>query len=245
MENKFSFHNHSVFSNDKFLKNETPYMILKQIRIDKIRFTAITDARSDTFFDYIVKNRREYTRLCEIEPINKAIIRLIFDNWEGFLLRGMEKHDYNGHLLIIGTEKRIIYKRSYSINDWINFTHDYGGICGAAHPTLRFVGGMGEKMMMKYIDKLDFIESFNAQLVFYKKANFRAEKISKRYNSPGIATSDSHNHKNLAKSYFYTNESVDPDIGAIKTLIKQKKFKNVKRYISYADLIRTYILGRL
>ncbi|NIA23579.1 MAG: hypothetical protein GWP03_05425 [Proteobacteria bacterium] len=245
MENKFSFHNHSIFSNDKFLRNETPNVILKQIARDKILFFAITDAQNDMFFDFVMKNRNDYRDMCKIEPINNAITRIEYDNWHSFLVRGMEKHDFGGHLLIIGTDKKIEYKKHYTIDDWINFTHDNGGICGAAHPILRFVGGMGEEMLIKYIDKLDFIESFNAQLVFYKKANSRAEAISVRYDIPGIATPDSHNHKNIAKAYFYTKINIPPDMEAVKKIISGKSFTNVKHYVSYADLIRTYIIGRL
>ncbi len=245
MENKFSFHNHSIFSNDRFLKNETPYVILKAIKSEKVRYLAVTDARNDIFFDFIIKNRHKYENFCKIEPVNNAIVRLIYDNWQSYLLRGMEKHDFNGHLLIIGTNEKIEYKSRYSIKDWIDFAHDNGGLCGAPHPVLRFVGGIGENILIKYADKLDFIESFNAQLVFNKKANRRAKELSERYNIPGIASSDSHNHRNIARAYFYTEEEIKPDMSSIKTLIQQGRFKNKERYISYADLIKTYILGRI
>ncbi|MCK4544388.1 PHP domain-containing protein [candidate division WOR-3 bacterium] len=241
----FSLHNHSTFSNDKFMRRETPDKILNQILKDKIYVISITDAREDIFFDYIINKRNDYAHICTVEKISNSVILLDYGNWESYLIRGMEKHDCEGHMLIIGTDSRIEYNDSYTINDWIDYANDNGGICGPAHPIEQFVGGMGVDVLLKHIHKFDFIEIFNAQLVFNKNANVAAELLSDKFNVPGIATSDSHNHKNLIKSYFYTEKKENISVQSVKNIIKNKRFTNFKRYITYRELFMTYIIRRL
>ena len=66
----FSLHNHSTFSNDKFMRRETPDKILKQIAKDKIYVISITDAREDIFFDYIINKRNDYAHICTVEKLS-------------------------------------------------------------------------------------------------------------------------------------------------------------------------------
>ena len=105
----------------------------------------------------------------------------------------------------------------------------------APHPTSSFIVSIGKKKLIKYIDLFDAIE----HTWFYtRKINFnkKAEKISKNYNVPFVATSDVHNLRHFNTDYLVIDtDSLDPE--SIFNSIRNGNYINCTRPKNLFELL--------
>jgi predicted metal-dependent phosphoesterase TrpH len=88
-----------------------------------------------------------------------------------------------------------------SVADTIACVHDQGGIVGAPHPLDRMRDeAMGRQKLQSVRANLDFIEIFNARVIF-PGDNRMAREMAVRWGLPGSAGSDAHAPFEVGRAY--------------------------------------------
>jgi predicted metal-dependent phosphoesterase TrpH len=88
-----------------------------------------------------------------------------------------------------------------SVADTIARVHDQGGVVGASHPLDRLRGeAMGRQKLQAIRAGLDFIEIFNARVIF-PGDNRMAREMAVRWGLPGSAGSDAHAPFEVGRAY--------------------------------------------
>lgn len=113
------------------------------------------------------------------------------------VLKGIEYDSIDsGHLLIILPSKsksNIFEYRGLKGAEVLRVVHSLGGIVGPAHPFNYSKLGIGNtkfKTDLEYLNKFDFIETFNGSL--NDKGHIKAMELAKELNKPCFSGSDSH-----------------------------------------------------
>jgi len=76
-----------------------------------------------------------------------------------------------------------------------------GGLVGASHPLDRLrAEGIGQKVLERIHDQLDFVEVFNARMIF-PGDNRLAREMASRWGLPGSAGSDAHAPLEVGRAY--------------------------------------------
>jgi len=243
-------HTHPLPTLD-FFKRLIEYCTNKNMNV-----IAITDVKDERYAQF-----REYTGHLPLSDYKVYLTERGFvimrdkDLRAVKFIRGQEVFTKEGHVLTVGSTKRILNHQS--LEDTLKRAKDYNAIIVADHP---FVpedvwGGIGEKNLEKYLDYYDAIE-WNAQCInlfpFPKylmqvQANEKAEQFSKEHNLPLIADSDAHlidfgslNQIGLAyvqlPEFRYTND--ENFIVKLRNKIKNNEHTNVKKTISRLGFLR-------
>lgn len=105
----------------------------------------------------------------------------------------------------------------------------------APHPFYDSLESIGRKKLIKYIKLFDAIEhSWFYSALF--NPNIKAEKISRRFNKPFIATSDSHILKYLNTDYIFV-ETDKLDIKNVLAAIKDNRFINITKPKKFIEMV--------
>ena len=122
-----------------------------------------------------------------------------YDGERDFLvLKGVEYDTIDaGHILVImpeGVKLKILELRGLPIQFLIEIVHKNGGILGPAHPCgekyLSITNTRKHRNQLAVMDKLDFLEGFNA--CESPERNAGALEIAERYGKPAFGGSDAH-----------------------------------------------------
>jgi hypothetical protein len=85
--------------------------------------------------------------------------------------------------------------------DTITLIHEQGGLAGASHPLDRMRGeALGQEALEGLQGELDFVEVFNARVVF-PGDNRRAREMAVRWGLPGSAGSDAHSPFEVGRAF--------------------------------------------
>ncbi len=101
-----------------------------------------------------------------------------------------------------------------NLRDTQKYCMDNGLLHGLEHPNLEVHFGIGLEMAKDYVEKADFVETHNAQLMwpgfmkglpkvgkYTRINNEKAKNFAYVYNKPGIATSDGHMIESAGAAY--------------------------------------------
>lgn len=234
---KASWHNHSRFSGKIFIKWCTPDKIARRAILGGLEILAITDINNDEAVDYMLNRKREY----KIEPFDSrgAVIENQFGK-KIYLLRGIEFHGRQGHVLSVGHKGKMHPEKNYSAVDIIKLIQDRGGLPILAHPFNTAVGGVDKETLdriKREIHRGFYIEVFNAQSILVKNLNEMAECYAAENNIRGVVGSDSQRDNEVCSSYSVFNRqdinflSGDKLIDSIRTALDSGNYQNHEGYV--------------
>ena len=222
---KASLHNHTNFSGSEYLKDDTLDKMIPEAFDRGIGILAVTDHDQDNAFSEVLSNKNLLPRTYKIHKIDNRLLLIEKEDTLLYFIRGIEYHDNkSGHLVAWGYDRQIDTRKNqeYDFKELTKRMHGMGALVDAPHPMgisiafgIGLIGGIGEKRLQDIIEharedeKPDVIEIFNAQsLCFFPLIanaavyNRRAQAFAERYKLAGIAVPDSHNYRDLARSYF-------------------------------------------
>jgi predicted metal-dependent phosphoesterase TrpH len=114
-------------------------------------------------------------------------------------LVGEEIRTAEGELIALFLEEEI--PAGLSLQETIARVREQGGIVGASHPLDRWRGeGMGRDILEAVRRDLDFVEVFNARMLFGAD-NRLTRKAAVRWGLPGTAGSDAHAAFEVGRAY--------------------------------------------
>jgi predicted metal-dependent phosphoesterase TrpH len=112
---------------------------------------------------------------------------------------GEEIKTLQGELIALFLEERV--PPGLSLEETIARVHDQKGLVGASHPLDRLrTEAMGRNALESVRSQLDFIEVFNARMVFLSD-NRQAREMTSRWGLPGSAGSDAHAPFEVGRAY--------------------------------------------
>lgn len=125
----------------------------------------------------------------------------------------LEFHDRAPDRIIVGEEIKtasgeligLFLKREIPpglpVMETLSLIHEQGGLVGASHPMDRLRSdAVGQEVLESIHKELDFIEIFNARVVF-PSDNRRAREMAVRWGLPGSAGSDAHAPFEVGRAY--------------------------------------------
>lgn len=224
-------------------------LVLRNAFREGIDVLAITDAKYGRNSNQSLPYRfgpafREY----QVIRADEIFIKLTDGNRILYLLKGLEIHRPDGHLLAIGYDGQVALNPSqlqtFSLEVVIDMIHEKNGLAIAAHTHAIPWSGMGEERLEELCGVLDAMESFNSQLTLWPHYNEAATEFARTHDIPGIATSDSH-IGNVAQAYIEI-EDIDFTTGrtmvnSIGEAIKTGNFFNVEGYTDLPKLVATAV----
>jgi len=114
-------------------------------------------------------------------------------------LVGEEIKTTNGELLALFVTELI--PPGLSLQETIARVHDQGGVVGASHPLDRLRSeAMGREALESIHGRLDFVEVFNARVIF-PNDNHLAREMARRWGLAGTAGSDAHSPWEVGSAY--------------------------------------------
>lgn len=134
------------------------------------------------------------------------------------IIVGVEIYTLDGDLLCYGIDE--MPSERLSAEDTIQYVHERGGICIAAHPYRHNNRGLGQ--LIESIDGLDAIEAFNGRTDHI--SNTKALDVAKLRNIPATGSSDAHQDGEVGTFVTAFEDSIYSERDLIKA-IKSKKFK--------------------
>lgn len=164
-------HTHTLYSRDSLL---SPELFLRSCRRKGIDRVAVTDHNAIL----------GALRLHEMDP-QRIII-------------GEEIRTTHGELIAYYLTEAV--PPDLSPEETIERVHDQGGIVGASHPLDRVRReAMGAAALMPLLDRLDFLETFNARCLF-PADNRAAHALALQHELPMTAGSDAHSAWELGRA---------------------------------------------
>lgn len=122
----------------------------------------------------------------------------------------------DGHIVGFGCTELI--EKGLSPSETIDKIHDQGGIAIVPHPYCFYRHGLISKNDEKL--NYDAIEVKNARFIL-GYSNWKASKLSKKDNLPGLGASDAHYHKFIGDCF--TEIDCEKDIDSVIKAIKKNK----------------------
>jgi hypothetical protein len=169
-------HNHTHFSPDSIL---SPEYLIRRARERGIDVIAVTD-----------HNTIEGGLRCrEIAENAAPAVRIIV---------GEEVKTRDGEILGLFLTEDV--PRGLSAAETVERIHAQGGVAGAPHPFDAFRSGLKPEAMLDVVTDLDFIEGFNARMMFAMH-NRRAQELAAEYGKPMTAASDAHSAREVGRAY--------------------------------------------
>ncbi len=147
---------------------------------------------------------------------------------------GEEVSTNSGHVLAYNIDCHI--PRGLSVEETIDNIHDCGGIAVIAHP-YRFWSGVGEKEVIRNIEKLDGIEIFNSRCK--KSSNAKAKRLWEENKERGVlytAGSDAHFNYEIGRAGLIYEDDVFESIrkGKAKVFGSFRSRKGTLKYVKKA-----------
>jgi len=147
------------------------------------------DNRAQLFFKYL-------QGLGYKTKVNDSLIT-IYKGWnKAHFLAGQEVRTKEGDVLILGSNKNITSKNLLDVLNEAKLIND--AIVIADHPLVPVIG-LSEESIKYHKNKFDAIETWNSN--FGTDLSKRQIELAKKYDLPGIASSDSHSPKDAFVSY--------------------------------------------
>jgi predicted metal-dependent phosphoesterase TrpH len=169
-------HNHSYYSPDSIA---SPEELLRKARRRGVDVLAVTD--HNTLRGGLVARELAAQRYPELRVIV-----------------GEEVRTREGEVLGLFLSEEI--PRGLAAEETVARIKAQGGLAGAPHPYDLFRSGLDHEVLERLAPELDFIEGFNARMVFAGH-NERAVEFAKAHNLPLTAASDAHSPREVGRAY--------------------------------------------
>lgn len=127
-----------------------------------------------------ITDHNEIAGALEAQRLAPASLRIIV---------GEEISTQEGHIIGLFLQQKI--EPHLSVKATIQAIKQQGGLVLVPHPFDRVRGGLGEKNILMVLDDIDFIEVFNARVLF-PEDNIRALEFAKQHGLASYVGSDSH-----------------------------------------------------
>lgn len=180
-------HNHTHFSPDSIL---SPEELVKRCRKKSINCVAVTDHNT-------VRGGIEVQRIVEQRRIED--LRVIV---------GEEIRSAEGEILGLFLNEDI--PPGLSAEDTIQRIREQGGLVGVPHPFDWLRSALDNERMRDLADRIDFIESYNARIVF-RHHNGKAGKFAADHGLAVSAASDAHSPWEVGRAYVRMRDFTDAE----------------------------------
>ena len=133
-----------------------------------------------------------------------------------------------GHIIAILPEhinSKLLEIRGMTVEQLEKIVHNMGGVLGPAHPYgtgfFAFMNTRFGKKHQEFIDKFDFVETFNACTKPF--ANFKARKLATEHSKLHIAGSDAHKENIIGSAFTIFEHAIENNDDLIKIIKENAK----------------------
>lgn len=179
-------HNHTHFSPDSILAPEE--LVRRCVRAG-ITCVAVTDHNT-------VRGGLEVRRIVEERGVEG--LRVIV---------GEEVRSAEGEILGLFLSEDV--PKGLSAEETIERIRAQGGVVGVPHPFDNLRSALDYERMKALVDRIDFIESYNARIVF-PSHNKKAGRFAAEHGLPVTAASDAHSPREVGRAYIDIPEFEGP-----------------------------------
>jgi predicted metal-dependent phosphoesterase TrpH len=156
---------------------------------------------------------------------------------------GEEVKTRDGDLIAVFLERLV--PPGMSAADTIAAVRDQGGLVGVPHPfdRLRGYGRKSGAELEEIVDRLDWVETYNARIVG-GSANERAATFAREHGRPGVCASDSHTIMEVGVSYNIVTGDPSTPAGLLAALMSVQMEPHrasyyVRAWTPFAKLIQS------
>jgi predicted metal-dependent phosphoesterase TrpH len=170
-------HNHTHFSPDSIL---SPEQLVERCLARKIGCIAVTDHNT-------IRGGIDVSKIVEERQLEDLTV-----------IVGEEVRTAEGEILGLFLTEGI--PRGLTGKETIERIKSQGGVVGVPHPFDRMRSALDYQRMVALIDRIDFIETFNARIVF-KSHNDDARRFAEDNGLAMSAASDAHSPREIGRAY--------------------------------------------
>jgi predicted metal-dependent phosphoesterase TrpH len=218
MKYKIDLHTHSILSYDGGISRKE---YIDTLTSGKLDYIAITDHNKIDFALELAKELPE-----------KIIV-------------GEEIMTKDGE--IIGLYLNKLIPKHLSVKKTIELIREQNGLVYIPHPFDLLRAGLGEELLLKHIDDIDLIETFNARTKL-KSFNKRAKDFAKQHNLISVSSTDAHIYITLGRAYNIVEKQITKEnlVACIKDAEKKETYATAlrERYAPVINVIKNLFRKR-